>query len=119
MVADTRDVQGRFTKGNPGGPGNPYAKRVAELRSRLLGAITDEQWDTIARQLIEDAQHVDPEIRLVARRELLDRAAGRAVQPVAVSNDDQQSLADVPEGELEKRLETVLNEMGYAKRNGG
>jgi len=29
---DGRDARGRFTKGNPGGPGNPHARRVAALR---------------------------------------------------------------------------------------
>ena len=27
-----RDKQGRFAVGNKGGPGNPYARRVAQMR---------------------------------------------------------------------------------------
>src|ERR1700730_10104981 len=36
-----RDAQGRFTAGNSGGPGNPFARRVAELRKVLLETVTD------------------------------------------------------------------------------
>jgi len=31
-----RDQKGRFAKGCPGGPGNPFAREVASLRTRLL-----------------------------------------------------------------------------------
>lgn len=35
-----RDLtSGRFTTGNPGGPGNPYARRVAAMRTQLLDAV--------------------------------------------------------------------------------
>lgn len=30
-----RDARGRFVTGNPGGPGNPHARRTQELRSAL------------------------------------------------------------------------------------
>ncbi len=33
---------GRFTKGNPGGPGNPMGRRVAELRHALMDAVSQE-----------------------------------------------------------------------------
>src|SRR5438067_2077329 len=35
-----RDADGRFVKGNRGGPGNPFARRVAELRRELLEAVS-------------------------------------------------------------------------------
>ena len=37
-----RDASGKFAQGNPGGPGNPHAKRVGELRTALLDAVTPE-----------------------------------------------------------------------------
>lgn len=37
---DDRDPgTGRFLPGNAGGPGNPYAARVGELRAALLNAV--------------------------------------------------------------------------------
>jgi hypothetical protein len=38
-----RNARGQFVTGNRGGPGNPFARRVAALRSALLEAITPEQ----------------------------------------------------------------------------
>ena len=35
-----RDVQGRFRKNNKGGPGNPFARKVAGLRKALNGGGT-------------------------------------------------------------------------------
>ena len=48
-----RDLQGRFCKGNPGGPGNPFARQVAELRQAFVdradparvAALVDKLWD--------------------------------------------------------------------------
>ena len=34
--ANGRDEKGHFAKGNGGGPGNPFAQQVAELRKTLL-----------------------------------------------------------------------------------
>jgi hypothetical protein len=54
-----RDERGRFTKGNPGGTGNPYSKRVAELRSALLDAITSEDICSMVRSMVERAKSSD------------------------------------------------------------
>ena len=35
-----RDANGRFVKGNPGGPGNPFARKVAVLRTALINFVT-------------------------------------------------------------------------------
>jgi hypothetical protein len=51
-----RTTGGRFAAGNPGGPGNPYAKRIGELRSALLQAVTDEDWTAMIRKLIDEAK---------------------------------------------------------------
>src|ERR1700678_3628850 len=37
-----RDSQGRFAKGNRGGPGNPHARRCAHLKQLLQSATSDE-----------------------------------------------------------------------------
>jgi hypothetical protein len=61
-----RDAHGRFTKGNPGGPGNPFARQVAELRKRLLDRLTGEDLDGIADKLIALAKEGDvPAIKLL------------------------------------------------------
>ena len=76
VPSNGRDSNGRFTVGNPGGPGNPYAAQVAERRRQLVEAVTEDDWREIVRRLIEDAKAGDK----AARAELFDRVLGKAHQ---------------------------------------
>jgi hypothetical protein len=68
-----RSARGRFASGNPGGPRNPYAKRVAALRAALLESVTEADIRAVARALVTRAKAGEvPTIR-----ELLDRLAGK------------------------------------------
>lgn len=71
-----RDGSGRFTKGNAGGPGNPFARRAAEIRSALYDAVTVEDVAAVVRALVEAAKGGQG----WAVRELLDRLLGRPVE---------------------------------------
>ena len=51
-----RDADGRFAKGNAGGPGNPYPRRVAALRQALLSCVTEEDIIAVAKAVIEEAK---------------------------------------------------------------
>jgi hypothetical protein len=51
-----RDKAGRFTLGNPGGPGNPFARKVAALRQALIDSVTPQDLQEIASQLIAKAK---------------------------------------------------------------
>src|SRR5262245_35123958 len=51
--ADGRDSRGRFAKGNRGGPGNPFARRVARLRTLLLEIVSEDDLRRILRKLVE------------------------------------------------------------------
>lgn len=64
---------GRFSKGNAGGPGNPYARRVARLRGLLLDAVTDDDLKAIVAAMVEKAKGGD----LNAAREVLTRTLGK------------------------------------------
>jgi hypothetical protein len=37
-----RDVHGRFTKGNPGGAGNPSTRKAAARRKALLASVSEQ-----------------------------------------------------------------------------
>ena len=54
--------KGRFTMGNKGGPGNPFARKVAALRQALLDSITPEDIQGVAARLLalHKAQTEDP-----------------------------------------------------------
>jgi hypothetical protein len=41
-AAESRDANGRFTQGNKGGPGNPFARKVAQLRAALVNFVTED-----------------------------------------------------------------------------
>ena len=52
-------VSGRFTAGNPGGPGNPYARRVAAMRTQLLDAVDSDGIAEVARAMLAAAKAGD------------------------------------------------------------
>jgi hypothetical protein len=54
-----RDANGRFVKGNPGGPGNPFARKVAVLRSALINFVTVDDMKHVAFILKEKAMGGD------------------------------------------------------------
>lgn len=70
-----RDSKGRFAKGNAGGPGNPFAKKVGELRSALLKAITPTDVRAIIKKLVALAKSGDT----TAAKIVLERALGQPV----------------------------------------
>lgn len=75
-----RDARGRFTPGNKGGPGNPFARKSVALRQALLDAVTPEDIQLLVRHLIQQAR----EGEVAAARLVLAYAIGkpdRAVDP--------------------------------------
>lgn len=68
-----RNGNGKFAKGNAGGPGNPYARRVARLRGLMLDAVSDEDLKAIVSAMVEKAKGGD----LNAAREVLSRIIGK------------------------------------------
>lgn len=71
-----RDERGRFVKGNPGGPGNPLAKKVMKLRSALLDAVTKEDLIGVVNALVGKAKEGDT----AAAKILFDRLLGRPLE---------------------------------------
>jgi hypothetical protein len=83
-----RESNGQFVAGNPGGPGNPFARQVAQLRAALLKAVTPADIEAIARTLLEKARAGD----VAAARLLLAYLLGK---PAAVVNPDTLDLEEV------------------------
>src|SRR5687768_14890564 len=87
-----RDDKGRFTAGNQGGPGNPFARRVGELRRAMLMAVSVEKIQEIINALMDKATEGDvPAARLV-----LSYVLGK---PETVADPDR---GDAHEWSLEK-----------------
>ena len=91
-----RDERGRFAAGNPGGPGNPHAKKVGKLRSAMLTAVTDDEMRSIVKKLVELARSGN----VPAAKEVLDRCLGRPVEADLLERLDE--------------LETMLKSVGAA-----
>jgi hypothetical protein len=72
-----RDASGRFAKGNPGGPGPAFPRRVAELRAAILDAVTPADVIDVIRALVKAAKSGD----VAAAKVFLDRVLGT---PLAV-----------------------------------
>jgi hypothetical protein len=90
-----RDAQGRFGPGNAGGPGNPFARKVAELRSAFINAISKEEMRDITRQLVAEAQLGDK----AATKLVLQYGIGKpapAESPDRVDHHEWQLLRERP-----------------------
>lgn len=83
-----RDAGGHFAKGNPGGPGNPFARRVARLRSLLLDALTDTDFEGIVKALADRAKAGD----VAAAKLVLQYAVGA---PVPATNPDKLEIEEL------------------------
>ncbi len=73
-----RTSNGQFAKGNPGGPGNPYARRVARLRATLLDAVGENGLADIVQGMITAAKGGD----VAAAKLLLSYLLGKPVESV-------------------------------------
>jgi hypothetical protein len=86
-----RDGRGRFVPGNAGGPGNPFARQVAQLRSALIQRVTLEDINIIADELILQARNG----RLEAIKLLFQYVIGKptvAVNPDTLDVEEFQQI---------------------------
>jgi hypothetical protein len=79
-----RGKHGYFTAGNPGGPGNPFAGKIAVFRAALLKTITAEDIKALVMTLIESGKNGDT----AAARLVLAYAVGK---PPSSSPDDLEA----------------------------
>jgi hypothetical protein len=88
-----RDARGRFVPGNKGGPGNPFARKVAELRKALVNFVTEDAMKHIAFVLKERAMGGD----LAAIKLLFQYILGKpneTVDPDRLDLDEWQKLQE-------------------------
>ncbi len=83
-----RDGKGRFTKGNPGGPGNPFARQVARLRQVFLDRVDPDKLQALVDKLLEMALAGD----LAALKLVLAYTLGRPAPAVDPDGLDAQEI---------------------------
>src|SRR5262249_50778397 len=91
-----------------GGPGNPYAKLTATMRSTLLNTVTEDDIQRIARKLVDKAIEGD----IVAAREVLNRVIGKP----AVGVDAPETIPTPrPVAEIVADLLAIIDETRRAR----
>lgn len=104
-----RDAKGRFVPGNKVARGNPFARRMARLRSRALAAVSGADLEAIVRQLVVAARAGDVAAAKVLLPYLLGRPPeavdpDRLLQPQAWGTERAQAL---PLAAIARALEEV------------
>jgi hypothetical protein len=90
---EERDSKGRFTKGNKGGPGNPFARKVAELRAALVNFVTEDDMKHLCFVLKMRAEGGD----MVAMKLLFQYVLGKpaeTVDPDRLDVDEWQKMQE-------------------------
>jgi|SRR5215510_650187 len=103
-----RDPAGRFTKGNPGGPGNPFARRVALMRQTILEAVSDEDLRAIVRVLVDQAKRGENHSVQI----LFDRLFGK---PTAAPDPDRVKLEELLLAKLVRQARPTRTELLLAE----
>ena len=83
--ANHRDGKGRFTKGNPGGPGRPARATEEEYLLTLRDTIPLERWQRMIEKI---ADHIEETGSIRAFVALADRMLGK---PAVTVHDDSES----------------------------
>lgn len=71
----------KFGPGNKFGKGNPFGGKIEKFRARLIGKVTDEQFDRVVAALVKKAMDGEP----WAIREFFDRIVGKSTERVQIS----------------------------------
>src|SRR5579871_1115768 len=93
--ASGRDAEGRFAAGNKFAVGNPFARRMATLRSAMLEAVTENDLKACVRKMVELAKSGD----VAACKLLMEYVVGRpaaAVDPDRLDLDELAMLREAP-----------------------
>ena len=91
-----RDDQGRFAKGNPGGPGNPQARHATALRHAAQSAVSSDHMSALMRKALRMAL----EGNLQAMRIVFERTLGRPIEgptetdPIDIEPPRMQTAAE-------------------------
>lgn len=79
-----RDENGKFVKGNPGGPGRPKKEREMKFYDLTLSTVTFDDWKEIIKKAVIQAKRGDG----VARKWLADYIMGPPVQRLESTGAD-------------------------------
>src|SRR5437868_10522117 len=109
--ATGHEANGRWAKGNRGGPGNPFARQVAALRKVILDRLTQEDLLAITEALLAKAK----EGSVGAAKLLLAYAIGKPASAPDPDKLDGQELKHFKEQvEVVNDVHELAREVGKA-----
>src|SRR5262245_24170893 len=91
-ASNGHDANGQFTKGNRGGPGNPYNRQIAEFRKQFLAASTPAVFRRVVEALIAKALSGDAAAMKLYFQYAMGKPA-EAVDPDRVDFDECDVLS--------------------------
>ncbi len=92
-----RDENGKFVKGNKGGPGRMKKEREEKYYDITVTTVTFEQWKRIVTKAAQQAERGDH----VARKWLSDYLQGAPVQKIApVTPDGENPYMEIDRDEI-------------------
>jgi hypothetical protein len=103
-----RGPKGTFRNGNRGGPGNPYARRVAKLRQAVMEECSEQDLREVTREMINLAKRGDKAAAKLVYQYALGKP-DKQVDPDRVDADELDVLKGVavPAALLQALLEAV------------
>jgi hypothetical protein len=107
-MTQTPRRRGRSARGN-GGPGNPFARRVAGLRAAVLDAVTEDDLREIVRAVVGAAKKCD----LAAVKLLLGYCVGRPADAV------DPDRVEIDRLKLRRKLARNLSQAGWVDEDLG
>ncbi len=99
-----RDSRGRFTKNNPGGPGNPFARQTARLRQVMLDEVSEDDLRDIVKALKQRAREGDT----AAAKLVLTYCIGRPAAAVDPDSLDVQEVKHYQEQAVDPTMMQTL-----------
>ena len=102
--------RGKFTTGNPGGTGNPWAPQVARLRKVLLEVVTPEEFKEVAGAILKRAKEGD----LGACKMLFTYCIGAPHQEVATDTTEADLLEQFNRWATQKRVAEMNEGFGFS-----
>jgi hypothetical protein len=100
-----RGSDGRFVKGNKGGPGNPYVHKLAALKAAFYSVTTPETIKAITQKLIDTALNGEGVASIAASKLLFSYVLSTPDgQKIAEAIADMSKLQAKKDDELEPYL---------------
>lgn len=82
-----RDMNGKFAKGNPGGPGRPHRQIEQDYLAAFSEVITREEWKEIIEKAVGQAKEGDPRARQWLTHYVIGPRQDKELETIAIQEE--------------------------------